>query len=62
MLYTHSFHNQHSCMYYFFNTRVWLSYNVVLVSAVQQSESVIHTSTVFGFKIPFPIRSLQSTD
>ena len=56
MLYTHSFHNQHSCMYYFFNTGVWLSYNVVFVSAVQQSESVIHTSTVFGFKIPFPIR------
>ena len=34
--------------------------NVVLVSAVEQSESVIHRHTCTLFKILFPHRSLQS--
>ena len=37
-----------------------LIYNVVLVSVVQQSESVIHISTLF--QILFPYRSLQSIE
>ena len=39
--------------------RVWLVYNVVLVSAVQQSESVLRMSTLLD---SFPYRSLQSTE
>ena len=39
---------------------VQLIYNVVLVSAVQQSESVIHISTLF--QILFPYRLLQSIE
>ena len=39
---------------------VQLIYNVVLVSAVQQSESVIHISTLF--QILFSRRSLQSIE
>ena len=39
-----------------------IDYNVVLVSAVQQSESVIHTHISTLFQILFPYRSLESTD
>ena len=41
---------------------VWLIYNVVLVSAVQQSESVIHIHISTLFQILFPSRSLQSIE
>ena len=36
-------------------------YNVVLVSGVQQSDSVIHTHISILFQILFPYRLLQST-
>ena len=39
-----------------------LIYNVVLVSAVQQSESVIHIPISTLFQILFPYRSLQSIE
>ena len=39
---------------------VQLTYNVVLVSAIKQSESVIHIST--HFQILFPNRSLESSE
>ena len=39
---------------------VQLTYNVVLVSAIKQSESVIHIST--HFQILFPYRSLESSE
>ena len=41
---------------------VQLIYNVVLVSAAQQSESVIHILISTLFQILFPCRSLQSTE
>ena len=41
---------------------VYLTYNVVSVSGVQQSESVIHMHTSTLFKILFPYTSLQSTE
>ena len=41
---------------------IQLIYNVVLVSAVQQSESVIHIHISTLFKILFPYRSLQSIE
>ena len=37
-------------------------YNVVLVSAIQQSESVTHIDISALFKILFPYRSLQSIE
>ena len=37
-------------------------FNVVLVSAVQQSDSVIHTHIATLFQILLPYRSLQSTE
>ena len=40
---------------------VQLIYNIVLVSSVQQSESVIYICTFF-FTIPFLYRPLQSTE
>ena len=36
--------------------------NVVLVSGVQQGDSVIHTHASFLFQILFPIRLLQNTE
>ena len=42
--------------------RVQLIYNVVLVSAVQQSESVIHIHISTLFQILFPYGSLQSIE
>ena len=39
---------------------VYFSYNVVLVSGVQQSDSVIHISILF--QILFPYRLLQNID
>ena len=41
---------------------VQLIYNVVLVSVVQQSESVMHTHISTLFQILFPCRSLQSIE
>ena len=41
---------------------VQLIYNVALVSAVQQSESVIHIHISTLFQILFPYRSLQSIE
>ena len=41
---------------------VQLIYNVVLVSAVQQSKSAIHIHISTLFQVPFPIRSLQSIE
>ena len=41
---------------------VQLIYNVVLVSAVQQSESVIHMHISTLFQILFPYRSLESIE
>jgi hypothetical protein len=37
-----------------------LIYNIVLVSSVQQSDSVIHTSIIF--QVIFPYKFLQNTD
>ena len=37
-------------------------YNVVLVSAVQQSQSVVHLQISTPFQILFPYKSLQSTE
>ena len=36
--------------------------NVVLVSGVQQGDSVIHTHASFLFQILFPVRLLQNTE
>ena len=49
--------------HFFFLIRVCLIYSVVLVAAIEQSESVIHihVSTLF-LKILFPYRSLQSIE
>ena len=41
---------------------VKLIYNVVLVSGIQHSESVIHIHISILFKVIFPYRSLQSTE
>ena len=41
---------------------VLLTYNVVLVSAVQLGESVIYTHIIYSFLDSFPNRSLQSID
>ena len=41
---------------------VELIYNIVLVSGVHQSESVIHIHTAFLFQILFPYRSLQNIE
>ena len=48
----------------FFLIGVQLIYNVVLISGVQQSESVIHIhiSTLFFFQIVFPYRPLHSIE
>ena len=49
--------------FFFFLIRVCLIYSVVLVAAIEQSESVIHihVSTLF-LKILFPYRSVQSIE
>ena len=47
---------------FFFYIGVQLIYNVVLVSAVQQSDSVIHIHISILFQIPFPFSLLQSTE
>ena len=41
---------------------VWLIYNVMLVSGVQQSESIIHIHISTLFKILFPYRPLRSIE
>ena len=41
---------------------IQLIYNVVLVSGVQQSESIIHIPISTHFQILFPYRALQSTE
>ena len=41
---------------------VYLIYNVVLVSGIQQSDSVIHTHKSTLFQILFPYRLLQNTE
>ena len=46
-------------LFYFIFIGVQLIYNVVLVSGVQQSESVIHIHISTLFQILFPYRSLQ---
>ena len=40
----------------------WLIYNVVLVSSVQQSDSVVHIHTYFLFQIIFHYALLQDTE
>ena len=47
---------------HFFLIGVQLIYNVVLISAVQQSDSVIHMHISTPFQFLFPYRSLQSTE
>ena len=46
----------------FFFIEVYLIYNVVLVSGVQQSDSVIHTYLSLLFQILFPYRLLQDIE
>ena len=41
---------------------IWLINNVVLVSGVQQIDSVIHTYVRIHFQILFPFRLLQNTE
>ena len=41
---------------------VWLFYNVVLVFAIQKSESVIHIQNPRLFWIPLPFGAPQSTE
>ena len=41
---------------------VWLTYSVVLVSALQQRESGIYICISTRFLDPFPYRSLQSIE
>ena len=48
----------HLCLY----IGVWLIYNVVLVSTIQQSESIIHIHISTLFQILFPNRLLQSIE
>ena len=45
------------CLFYI---GVSLIYNIVFVSSVQQSDSVIHTSIIF--QVIFPYKFLQNTD
>ena len=45
---------QHFFKKFLFYIGVWLIYNVVLVSSVQQSDSVIHTHTAILFQNLFP--------
>ena len=40
----------------------WLINNAVLVSSVQQSDSVVHTQVSILFQILFPFKLLQSTE
>ena len=49
-------------LYTKFLNQFLLLYNVVLVSAIQQSESVTHIHISPLFKISFPFRSPQSTE
>ena len=55
-----------SVFFFFFNflfyIRVKLINNVVLVSGVQQSDSVIHIHVSLLFQILFPIRLLQNIE
>ena len=51
---THTF-----CIFFI---EVELIYNVVLVSGVQQSDSVIHTYISIFFQILFPYRLLQNIE
>ena len=44
----------------YFLTEVWLIYNVVLVSGVQKSDSVIYMCVCILFQTLFPYRFLQS--
>ena len=53
------FNDKHLFFFKFF-IRVWLIYNVVCVSGVQPSESVIHVLISTLFEILFPYRSLLS--
>ena len=55
--------NIRSLLFFFiFYIGVHLIYNVVLVSGVQQSDSVIHLHIFILFQIIFPYRLLQSTE
>ena len=50
-------------IYLFFNfIGAYLIYNVVLVSGVQQSDSVIHIHIFILFQILFPLRLLQNNE
>ena len=49
-------------MFYFFCIGVYLIYNVVLVSDVQQSDSVIRINVSILFQILFPFRLLHNTE
>ena len=53
---------QRAFFFFLIFTEVWLLYNVVLVSAVQQSESAIRIHISPLFWISFPFRSPQSTE
>ena len=53
------------CVFFFFSFLFYIGaqlINVVLVSGVQQGDSVIHTHASFLFQILFPIRLLQNTE
>ena len=47
---------------FLFYIGVYLIYNVVLVSGIQQSDSVLHIHMSILFQILFPYRLLQSTE
>ena len=53
---------QTASLFFFFLIDVELIYNVVLVSGVQQSESVIHICLYILFQILFHYRLLQDID
>ena len=50
------------CISVLFYIREWFIYNVVLVSDVQQSDSVLHIHTPILFQILLTYRLLQSTE
>ena len=41
----------------FFFTEVWFIYNVMLISATQQSDSLIHK--MYSFSFSFPLRFIR---
>ena len=43
-----------------FHKVVYLIYKVVMISAKQQSDSIIHVHTSILFQIPFPYRLAQN--